>query len=79
MEFFGVLCRKPDPQISFFLYPEQSDFFLSYEVCPQQPQYSPLHSLKLSSVLDTRPVTYGLRNLKDVDILGSFYEYELQS
>ena len=31
---------------------------------------------KVSKILDTKPVTYRLRDTKDKDILGGFYDYE---
>ena len=34
---------------------------------------------KVSKVLDTTPITYRLRDVKDDEILGDFYEYELQN
>ena len=33
---------------------------------------------KVSKILDTIPITYRLRDTKDDEILGGFYEYELQ-
>ena len=29
-------------------------------------------------ILDTKPITYRLRDTKDEEILGGFYDYELQ-
>ena len=33
---------------------------------------------KVSKILDTEPTTYRLRDTKDDESLGDFYEYELQ-
>jgi hypothetical protein len=33
---------------------------------------------KVSKVLDTKPVTYHLRDIRDEEILGGLYEYELR-
>ena len=32
----------------------------------------------MSKTLDTKPLTYHLRNTKGYEILGSFYDYKLQ-
>jgi hypothetical protein len=32
----------------------------------------------VSKFLDTKPITYRLRDMKDDEILGGFYDYELQ-
>jgi len=33
---------------------------------------------KVAKILDTKPITYRLRDTKDEEILGGFYDYELQ-
>ena len=33
---------------------------------------------KVAKILDTKPITHRLRDNKDEDILGGFYDYELQ-
>jgi hypothetical protein len=33
---------------------------------------------KVSKILDTKPITYRLRDMKDEEILGVIYDYELQ-
>ena len=33
---------------------------------------------KVTKILDTKPITYQLRDMKDEEILGSFYDCELQ-
>ena len=32
----------------------------------------------MAKILDTKPITYRLRDTKDEEILGGFYDYELQ-
>ena len=37
-----------------------------------------IEHFKVSKILYTKLVTYHLRDMKDDEILGSFYDYELQ-